>query len=153
MYGTLFLNDLLCFLEEETRLLSSGGIGSNKLQAKVLCQLNKPNKVTVCGEWPFLPRVSRRVPIPSIPGLGGSTGEALMASFKVDSMHEITKLNFNKLESFFGPELSRKIYNWGFGVDNTPVFDKQMNDTIRCNMPANSELNFSVKRKYYRILK
>jgi nucleotidyltransferase/DNA polymerase involved in DNA repair len=93
------------------------------------------------------------VPIPGIPALGGSTGEDLMARFKIETMYEIAKLNFKQLESFFGPELSRKIYNWGFGEDNTPVFDKQMNDTIRCNMPANSKLNFSVKRKYCLILK
>jgi DNA polymerase eta len=136
MYGSLFLHKLREHLEQSTNLACSGGVGSNKLLAKIGCGLNKPGKITVCAQS-SVGRVSCQVPIPDIPGLGGNTGEKLMEDFGINMMHEISEIEYGKLESQFGSGLSEKICNWGIGDDNAPVLNKQMKDSIRCNKPSN----------------
>lgn len=69
MFGALFVDQLISYLEHTTGLQISGGVAKNKLLAKVGCSLNKPRRLTILHEQ-GLRRVAKDVKISSIPGLG-----------------------------------------------------------------------------------
>jgi len=148
MFGALLLNQLLEFIETEIDLEAAGGVGSNKLLAKVGCELHKPRMITVCPHhavwndgkniFRFYPKnsVAAKIRLEDIPGLKGDNGKELITTFGIHTMKEIEKVPYTKLQETFGSDLAHQILNWARGEDIQPVQNNQMQESIRCNKPA-----------------
>jgi len=146
MFGTIILNKLLNTLKEETDLDASGGIGNNRLIAKVACRLHRPRGITVFNQFIIWNKyfqykfgessVANRISISDIPGLKGVTGQRLQEAFNIRTMLELQNLPFEKIKNLLGLTVAQQISNWCKGEDSQPVINKQFKETIRCNKPA-----------------
>jgi len=148
IFGALLLDSLLFEIQSKIHLEASGGVGCNRFLAKIACGLHKPQRITVFHhlvlQYQFKYRepskcLATKISISDIPGLKGKTGQDLYEKFGVSTMLDLQRITLEALINELGTDKGNKIFNWGKGLDNTPVQNKQLKESYTCKKPAECE--------------
>jgi DNA polymerase IV (DinB-like DNA polymerase) len=108
---------------KQERLTCSVGIGPNKLIAKMACDSQKPNGLTVIepeGVKDFL----FPLPVKKILGIGPKTEEMLKEMGILD-VGELAKTDTSRLVTRFGKATAAYLHNAANGIDDSPVEEKE----------------------------
>lgn len=68
----------------------SAGIAHNKMLAKLVCGLHKPNKQTILPQE-SVPELYKDLPLNKVPGFGGKFGSNISKQLKISKMGELIK--------------------------------------------------------------
>lgn len=104
----------------ELGFTTCAGIAHNKLLAKLICPLHKPNDQTTMfpehaeGFMLALPSVR------SIPSIGSKTAEALVAQ-KIITVSDLQEVPLEILKKHFNSDMAVRLKSLSLGNDNTPV--------------------------------
>lgn len=135
------LNNLILILINVHRLTIyvrfSGGVGSNKLLAKLACKSHKPCGVTALTRGGFN-RISASVPFRDVPGFGGDLGvdvKQVFGGIFVNQLRYWLRIhaNFNRLKSIVGDEQATTAKRLARGVCHEEVEDKLMFKGLNCS--------------------
>ncbi|KAH7279627.1 hypothetical protein KP509_37G026800 [Ceratopteris richardii] len=122
MIGSQLVSEIRAAVEKETGFRCSSGIATNKMLAKLVSSLNKPNQQTCILESAvagFLMPLSVR----RLPGIGHQT-ECLLKDMGIATVADLQKCSLLQLADKFGSRLGTILYNSCRGVDNSPIQDK-----------------------------
>lgn len=139
MHGAVIASTLLEHIKNATSFTLSAGVSSNKLLAKIGCGLNKPEAITVLPHA-SLPRVSKKVKIESIPGLGGKLGQEVKIKFNVHSMSQLSNRNRTSMQKIWQDEEALRFHQLAVGQDYTKVEAKKFSSTLTCGITFNCKV-------------
>lgn len=145
--GSVILADIRNKVFEYTDYEGSGGVGVNKLLAKLATPIHKPGGITILPQSGLL-RVSAAIAVEKLPSLGGERGKILQESTRVVeegcnengenlgvgmTVKDLATLPFCKLVSTTSPSMSMgekwTLRNLARGAFTDPVVEKAMNIT------------------------
>ncbi|XP_030033705.1 DNA polymerase iota isoform X2 [Manduca sexta] len=96
------------------------GIAHNKLLAKLICPLHKPNDQTTIYPEHGTSFMSTLSSVRSIPSIGSKTTETLI-SHKIITVSDLQEAPLEVLKKIFSSDMAVRLKNLGLGEDNTPV--------------------------------
>jgi DNA polymerase IV (DinB-like DNA polymerase) len=106
-------------VKNQQKITFSVGVGPNKLVAKIACDSQKPNGLTVVKPeevefflWPL--------PVDRLIGVGRKIG-ARMETLGIKTIGDLARYNVQRLVEVFGKNLGVYFHNAANGVDNEPV--------------------------------
>ncbi|XP_047509867.1 DNA polymerase iota [Pieris napi] len=105
---------------DELGFTTSAGVAHNKLLAKLICPLHKPNDQTVlCAEHAsdFMATLQS---VRAIPSIGSKTTETLISQ-NIISVSDLQQVSLDVLKKHFSSDMAVRLKNLSFGDDNTPV--------------------------------
>ncbi len=121
----------------------AGGIGTNKILAKLACNIHKPNAVTALTRCGFY-RLSNKISFREISGFGKKLGNKLQRRFgelTVQKMRNAVLKNYGHVEKRLrDPERAKRAIELLFGVCFDPVENKLMNNGLNCGQRNLSKL-------------
>lgn len=100
LIGASIVNEIRAAVKARTGYECSAGIAHNKILAKLVCGMNKPNKQTLLP-LRFIDEMYRQLPIRKVKGLGGKFGEELCEHLKVEKMFDLQKFTKEELQKRF----------------------------------------------------
>jgi len=103
----------------QTRISFSVGIGPNKLVAKIACDVQKPDGLTVVKPAEVTSFL-QQLPVDQLLGVGRKTA-ARMESLSVKTIGDLAKFDVQRLIGDFGKNLGIYFHNAANGVDDAPV--------------------------------
>jgi DNA polymerase IV (DinB-like DNA polymerase) len=95
------------------------GVGPNKLVAKIACDSQKPDGLTVITPDEVECFLSP-LPVDRLLGVGRKTS-AVMASLDIKTISDLTNFDVQRLIAIFGKTLGIYFHNAAKGIDNEPV--------------------------------
>ncbi|XP_035712043.1 DNA polymerase eta-like [Folsomia candida] len=131
-----FAQKVVKFIEQEAKIISSAGISSNKLLAKVACKYNKPNGITALTRQGFN-RICSDIDFRDLTGLGGDLGEKVENLFGQLYLNQLRNMlnftwNLNCLANWVGYEDTEYVREIANGICYQEVEDKLMFDGLNC---------------------
>ncbi|KAJ0173794.1 hypothetical protein K1T71_010943 [Dendrolimus kikuchii] len=105
---------------DELGYTTCAGIAHNKLLAKLICPLHKPNDQTAIFPEHATSFMSTFSSVRSIPSIGSKTTEALI-SHKIISVSDLQQTPLEVLKKHFSSDMAVRLKNLSLGEDNTPV--------------------------------
>lgn len=105
---------------EELGFTTCTGIAHNKLLAKLMCPLHKPNDQTTIFPEHATTFMSTLTSVRSIPSIGTKTTEALIYQ-KIISVHDLQEAPLDDLKKHFSSDMAVRLKTLSFGEDCTPV--------------------------------
>ncbi|KAJ0180282.1 hypothetical protein K1T71_003686 [Dendrolimus kikuchii] len=116
LIGAVIVSEIRATVYEETGYRCSAGIAHNKILAKLVCGMNKPNKQTI------LPKHSinilyKTLPLKKVKHLGGKFGDAVCDILKIKVMSELQQFAEKELQTRFDDKNGSWLYNIARGID------------------------------------
>lgn len=96
------------------------GIAHNKLLAKLICPLHKPNDQTTIFPQHAVSFMATLQSVRSIPTIGSKTTETLISQ-KVLSVSDLQQVSIEVLKKHFSSDMAVRLKKLSIGEDNTPV--------------------------------
>ncbi|MGA3059706.1 MAG: DNA polymerase IV [Candidatus Bathyarchaeia archaeon] len=106
----------------------SVGVGPNKLVAKIACDSQKPNGLTIVKSEEAKSFLAS-LPVDRLLGVGKKTS-ARMDSFGIKTVGDLARYNIQKLIDTFGRTLGAYFHNAANAVDNEPVQEQGEAESI-----------------------
>ncbi|KAK9881574.1 hypothetical protein WA026_016448 [Henosepilachna vigintioctopunctata] len=116
---------------ERTGYKCSAGIAHNKILAKLVCGLHKPNKQTILPQNAIVQYFSD-LPLKKIKRLGGKFGKHIAEELKILYVGELLNYSEKELINKFDVKTGRWLYNIARGIDHDPVSPKLISKSISC---------------------
>ncbi|CAH0718758.1 unnamed protein product, partial [Brenthis ino] len=131
LVGTLIVSEIRAAVYEETGYTCSAGIAHNKILAKLVCGMNKPNKQTV------LPKQSvnilyKTLSIKKVKHLGGKFGDHVLQILNIKTMGELQQFSEKELQTKFDEKNGLWLFNVARGIDLEPVQARFNPKSIGC---------------------
>lgn len=100
LIGATVASEVRAAVKAETGYECSAGIAHNKILAKLVCGINKPNKQTILplGQ---IPKLFETLPLTKIQGLGGKFGENICKSLNIRFLGELLPFSEQELQRKF----------------------------------------------------
>ncbi|EFA11358.1 DNA polymerase eta [Tribolium castaneum] len=119
----------------------SAGIAHNKILAKLVCSLHKPNKQTILPQEE-VEKFFETTPINKVKNLGGKFGQTLSEDFHVTTMGQLAKIPEKLLVQKYDEKTGNWLHNIARGIDMEPVTTKLIAKSIACckNFPGKTAL-------------
>ncbi|XP_068217172.1 DNA polymerase iota-like isoform X1 [Palaemon carinicauda] len=137
---------------EKTGITCCAGIAHNKLIAKLISGYHKPNDQTVIFPWQVCDLMNSLKCIKSVPGIGTVTNKAL-SELGISVVHELQNVPMKNLRTKFDMEMAKKLKEWSFGIDESPVRGTVLPQSIGLEDAFKIETSFSkIKVKYKTLL-
>ncbi|CAH1179620.1 unnamed protein product [Phaedon cochleariae] len=138
-FGGMIVEEIRKEVFEKTGYQCSAGIAHNKILAKLVCGLNKPNKQTILPHE-SVPTLYKDLPIKKIKSLGGKFGNALAEELNISMMGELIKFSEKELIKKFDAKNGKWLYNIARGIDFDPVTTRLTSKSIGCckRFPGNN---------------
>ncbi len=145
MHGAVIARIILEDIKKDTSFTLSAGVASNKLLAKIGCGLNKPDGITILPHA-ALPRVSKKVKIESVRGLGGNDGKKIKYIFGIETMFQLGKVNRKRLQGLFKKrgDVGLKYHNLAVGQDCEDFKAQKFSETLTCGLTFNCKFYFNI---------
>lgn len=105
---------------DELGFTTCAGIAHNKLLAKLVCPLNKPNDQTTVFPEHGANFMTTLQSVRSIPSIGSKTTEALISQ-KIITVSDLQEVSLEVLKKHFSGDMAVRLKNLSVGEDNTPV--------------------------------
>jgi nucleotidyltransferase/DNA polymerase involved in DNA repair len=147
VFGAIIAQALIVLIEQRTGYYASVGGGHSKLSAKLACDRNKPQGITIILDA-AIPRLSREIEFQELPGFKGAIGKKLREEYKRDTGKELTtlqdvqRIGLNRTMKLFkkikvpNPEiLTIDLINKSYLRDEEPVHTRYYSDTVGLSMP------------------
>ncbi|CAJ0597286.1 unnamed protein product [Cylicocyclus nassatus] len=129
-----FVEQMRARIRECTQFYCSGGIGNNKMLAKLICARHKPRQQTIIP-FDFVPVIFSETRVGDIRMLGGKLGHAIQGLLPVETMGDLAAMPFELIEKHFGGT-ARWISQLAKGYDDEPV------------KPRNNQLSIAVSKNF-----
>ncbi|XP_059061747.1 DNA polymerase eta isoform X2 [Achroia grisella] len=131
LVGSIIVSEIRAAVFKETGYKCSAGIAHNKILAKLVCGMNKPDKQTV------LPKHSinilyRTLSLKKVKHLGGKFGDTVCEVLKIKTMAELQTYTEKKLQEKFDEKNGSWLYNIARGIDMEPVQARFNPKSIGC---------------------
>lgn len=104
---------------QEQKLTGTIGLGPNKLVAKIACDSQKPDGLTVV-EPKKVPDFLNPLPAKKLLGVGPKTAEKL-AELGVQTIEELSRVSLSQLKEVLGNARGELLYNSARGIDESPI--------------------------------
>ncbi|ODM97264.1 DNA polymerase eta [Orchesella cincta] len=117
---------------KKTSFRCSAGIAHNKVLAKLVCGINKPNKQTVLPHK-SVPQLWSATKVSKVRGLGGKLGDYLIGRLGCENMCDLGKFTENELSAGLGAKTGMWLYRLSQGYDDEAVTPRQLPKSIGCN--------------------
>ncbi|XP_044764234.1 DNApol-eta [Coccinella septempunctata] len=131
LVGGLIVEKIRAEVYKKTGYKCSAGIAHNKILAKLVCGLHKPNKQTILPQG-AVPQMFASLPIRKIKSLGGKFGHILSETLNINYIGELLKFTEKELVQRFDEKTGRWLYNISRGIDRDPVQVKLISKSIGC---------------------
>jgi DNA polymerase iota len=118
--GSMIAKQIRDKINDELKLTCSIGIAHNKLLAKLVGQVNKPNNQTVLAPTAAKSFMTDLKSLRSIPGIGEKTQQRL-EELGIKSIVELQNCQLSLLKNIFGSEMARRLKEWSIGIDLSEV--------------------------------
>ncbi|XP_031831704.1 DNA polymerase iota [Nomia melanderi] len=105
---------------KELHVTCSAGVAHNKLLAKLVGSLHKPNQQTLIFPCSGPMMLSTMGSVSKIPGVGQKTTQLLMSN-NIKTVEDLRKTSLESLEIKIGIDLARKLKDNAEGIDETIV--------------------------------
>ncbi|KAG4072977.1 hypothetical protein HA402_006657 [Bradysia odoriphaga] len=131
LIGASIVNEIREAVKKETGFECSAGIAHNKILAKLVCGMNKPNKQTVLP----VKNVSllfSDLPLQKIKGLGGKFGEDVCEKLKIKLMSELSTFSLTELQRTFDDKTGLWLFQMAQGIDLEAVTPRFASKSIGC---------------------
>ncbi|XP_062587283.1 DNA polymerase eta-like [Saccostrea cucullata] len=150
LIGALIAEEMRVAVYKETGFRCSAGIAHNKMLAKLVCGLHKPNKQTVLPHS-SVQQLFDTLPINKIRNLGGKLGQSVMEQLNIERMGELCQFQLTTLQQNFGDKTGAWLYEVCRGVEHEPVSARQLPKSIGCskNFPGKTCLDTKDKVKFW----
>ncbi|XP_045464466.1 DNApol-eta isoform X2 [Harmonia axyridis] len=129
--GGVIVEKIRAEVYKKTGYICSAGIAHNKILAKLVCGLHKPNKQTILPQT-AVPELFTTLPIRKIKNLGGKFGHTLSEKLNINYMGELEKFSEKQLVQIFDEKTGRWLYNISRGIDKEEVQVKLISKSIGC---------------------
>lgn len=116
LVGGTIVNDIRKAVFEETGYTCSAGIAHNKILAKLICGMNKPNKQTILP-LNSISDLFEKLDISKIKSMGGKTGEEVRQKLNVKFVNDLLKFSENELKQHFGDRIGNFLFLIARGID------------------------------------
>ncbi|CAH0406689.1 unnamed protein product [Chilo suppressalis] len=131
LVGAVIVSEIRAAVYEETGYRCSAGIAHNKILAKLVCGMNKPDKQTV------LPKHSINIlystlSIKKVKHLGGKFGDTVCDTLKITKMSQLQDFSQKELQARFDEKNGTWLYNIARGIDLEPVQARFNPKSIGC---------------------
>ncbi|CAG9585817.1 unnamed protein product [Danaus chrysippus] len=131
LVGALIVSEIRAAVYAETGYQCSAGIAHNKILAKLVCGMNKPNKQTV------LPKHSvnilyKTLSLKKVKHLGGKFGDHVVETLKISTMGQLQAFTEKDLQARFDEKNGSWLYNIARGIDLEPVQARFNPKSIGC---------------------
>mmetsp|Transcript_8277 Transcript_8277/g.14930 ORF Transcript_8277/g.14930 Transcript_8277/m.14930 type:complete len:481 (-) Transcript_8277:439-1881(-) len=110
-------------VKRETGFRCSAGIACNKMMAKLVSGLHKPDDQTLLLP-PHAAQFVATLPVRAIPGIGHKTNATLKSKFAVEGVQQLRALVLDQVVREFGEATGRWVAGAAWGVDPTVVAAK-----------------------------
>ncbi|XP_045446005.1 DNApol-eta [Melitaea cinxia] len=131
LVGALIVSEIRAAVYEETGYRCSAGIAHNKILAKLVCGMNKPNKQTVLPKH-SVNMLYRTLPVTKVKHLGGKFGSHVCEVLKIKTMGELQSFSEKVLQTKFDEKNGAWLYNIARGIDTEPVQARFNPKSIGC---------------------
>ncbi|ETN81385.1 ImpB/MucB/SamB family protein [Necator americanus] len=121
-------------IRERTKFFCSGGVGNNKMLAKLVCARHKPRQQTVIP-FDYVPVIFEGTPVGDVRMLGGKLGHKIQDRLAVGTMGDLATIPYEMLELHFGGH-AQWISQLAKGHDDEPV------------KPRNNQLSIAVSKNF-----
>ncbi|CAH0728105.1 unnamed protein product, partial [Brenthis ino] len=105
---------------DELGFTTCAGIAHNKLLAKLICPLNKPNDQTTIFPEHGANFMATLQSVRYIPSIGSKTTEALISQ-KIITVSDLQEASVEVLKKYFSGDMAVRLKSLSAGEDNTPV--------------------------------
>ncbi|XP_046676399.1 DNA polymerase eta [Homalodisca vitripennis] len=131
---------------DRTGFRCSAGISHNKILAKLVCGLHKPNRQTVLP-MSSVAELYRTLPVKKVRNLGGKFGNDVVETLGITHMGELTNFTEKQLQNKYDEKTGTWLYNIARGIDLDPVTPRLISKSIGCckNFPGKTALNSKKK--------
>ncbi|XP_041969832.1 DNA polymerase iota [Aricia agestis] len=113
-------NEMRYKIYDELGFTTCAGIAHNKLLAKLVCPLHKPNDQTTIFPEDGVNFMSNLQSVRSIPSIGLKTTEALISQ-KIITVSDLQQVSMELLKKHFSADMAVRLKTLSLGEDNTPV--------------------------------
>ncbi|XP_047737006.1 DNA polymerase eta isoform X2 [Hyalella azteca] len=117
---------------KETGFKCSAGIAHNKVLAKLVCGLHKPNQQTVLPQE-GVAELWRDTAVYKVRNLGGKLGQTLQSELGCKTMADLSGLSLSTLLSRFDDKTAKWLHDLGQGRDNEAVVARQLPKSVGCS--------------------
>ncbi|CAK1552634.1 unnamed protein product [Leptosia nina] len=131
LVGAVIVSEIRATVFQETGYQCSAGISHNKILAKLVCGMNKPNKQTVVPKH-SVNILYKTLPLKKVKHLGGKFGDLVSNTLKIKVMAELQRFTEKELQSKFDDRNGTWLYNIARGVDTEPVQARFNPKSIGC---------------------
>uniref|UniRef100_A0A1B0CNN6 DNA polymerase eta n=2 Tax=Lutzomyia longipalpis TaxID=7200 RepID=A0A1B0CNN6_LUTLO len=131
LVAATIVNDIRRAVKEETGYECSAGIAHNKILAKLVAGLNKPNKQTIVSIDAVV-TLFEDMPILKVRGLGGKFGEIVCQKLNVKFMGDLLEFTESELRKAFNDKDGTWLYYLARGIDLEPVVPRLISKSIGC---------------------
>ena len=113
----------------QTQFRCSAGVAHNKVLAKLIAGINKPNKQTVLPQ-DQVKSFFNKVKINKVRGLGGKLGEAITETFHIETMAQLAQLSILDLRRHFDEKTTTWLFNLARGIEHEEVKERDLAKSI-----------------------
>ena len=148
--GAAIVEEMRAEVYNQTQFRCSAGIGHNKVLAKLICSLNKPNKQTVLPHNQ-VKSYFQKVNISKVRGLGGKLGEAISEGLECQTMGQLAQISILDLRRHFDEKTTTWLFNLARGVEHEEVKERDLPKSIGCskNFRGKEVLDTRAKMEYW----
>ncbi|XP_063531316.1 DNA polymerase eta [Cydia strobilella] len=129
--GAVLVSEIRAAVFRETGYTCSAGIAHNKILAKLVCGMNKPNKQSVLPKH-TVNILYKTLPVKKVKHLGGKFGLSVCGTLQINNMYELQKFSEKELQAKFDEKNGTWLYNIARGIDLEPVQAKFNPKSIGC---------------------
>jgi DNA polymerase eta len=129
--GGLIAEEIRHEVFTKTGYKCSAGIAHNKILAKLVCGLHKPNKQTILPQE-AVENFFEITSINKVNSLGGKFGQTLSEDFQITFMGQLAKIPEKELIQKYDEKTGKWLFNIARGIDFEPVTTKLISKSIAC---------------------
>ncbi|KAI9034257.1 hypothetical protein DFJ74DRAFT_762882 [Hyaloraphidium curvatum] len=118
--GAKLVREIRAAIRSELGYTCSAGIGSNKMLAKLVSALNKPDKQTALRHAHVLDFM-RDLPFTKIRNLGGKFGEQVEAEYGASTVSDLWQYSRDQLQQKFGAQSGSWLFDAVRGINSDEV--------------------------------
>ncbi|MDW8084144.1 MAG: DNA polymerase IV [Candidatus Caldarchaeum sp.] len=107
---------------ELTGLTCTVGVGPNRVVAKMVADVSKPDGLQVVRPHEVADFL-KPLPVKSLPGVGAKT-EQVLADMRIKTVGELSTLSVEALEKLFGPKKALYLYHACRGTFDEPIVER-----------------------------
>ena len=130
--GAAIVEEMRAEVYNQTGFRCSAGIGHNKVLAKLICSLHKPNKQTVLPHSQVKSYFAK-VNLNKVRGLGGKLGDAISESLECQTMGDLAQISILDLRRHFDEKTTTWLFNLARGVEHEEVKERDLPKSIGCS--------------------